>query len=108
MSALRETRARLPSESSTCPVEKMREGYYSDAYFVFTKQVLERDDHHPRVLMQVFQRHAVGARRDGRGDRGAARVQRARPAPTAPGSPAGTSSSCTRSTTATRSSRGRP
>jgi len=38
----------------------MRDGYYSDAYFTFTREVLEVDDHHPRVLMQVFQReHAV-------------------------------------------------
>ncbi|MDA2953150.1 MAG: quinolinate phosphoribosyl transferase [Actinomycetota bacterium] len=38
----------------------MRDGYYSDAYFTFTREVLETDDHHPRVLMQVFQReHAV-------------------------------------------------
>jgi nicotinate phosphoribosyltransferase len=38
------------------PVEKIREGYYSDAYFNLTKSLLESDDHHPRVLMQVFQR----------------------------------------------------
>lgn len=38
----------------------MRDGYYSDAYFTFTREVLEADGHHPRVLMQVFQReHAV-------------------------------------------------
>ena len=41
MSALPRTRRRLPSEIFDLPVEKMREGYYSDAYFVFTKQVLE-------------------------------------------------------------------
>jgi nicotinate phosphoribosyltransferase len=57
MSALPRVGRRLPSEIFDLPVEKMREGYYSDAYFVFTKQVLERDAHHPRVLMQVFQRH---------------------------------------------------
>ena len=57
MSTLPATRPRLPSEIFDLPIEKMREGYYSDAYFVFTKQVLERDAHHPRVLMQVFQRH---------------------------------------------------
>jgi len=57
VSAPPRTRRRLPSEIFDLPVEKMREGYYSDAYFVFTKQVLERDAHHPRVLMQVFQRH---------------------------------------------------
>ena len=75
VSALPGVRGRLPSEVFDLPVEKMREGYYSDAYFNFTKQVLERDGHHPRVLMQVFQRHHVGARRHGRGDRRAARVR---------------------------------
>jgi nicotinate phosphoribosyltransferase len=50
-------RARLPSEVFDLPVEKMREGYYSDAYFVFTKTTLEADGLRPRVLMQVFQRH---------------------------------------------------
>jgi nicotinate phosphoribosyltransferase len=39
------------------PVEKMRDGHYSDAYFVFTKTTLEAEAHHPRVVMQVFQRH---------------------------------------------------
>ena len=34
----------------------MRSGYYSDAYFTLTRDVLEADGHHPRVLMQVFQR----------------------------------------------------
>jgi nicotinate phosphoribosyltransferase len=50
-------RERLPSEVFDLPVEKMRDGYYSDAYFVYTKATLEREQHHPRVLMQVFQRH---------------------------------------------------
>jgi nicotinate phosphoribosyltransferase len=38
------------------PVEKIRDGYYSDAYFNYTKELLETDEHHPRVVMQVFQR----------------------------------------------------
>jgi nicotinate phosphoribosyltransferase len=38
------------------PVERIREGYYSDAYFVHTKSLLEAEDHHPRVTMQVFQK----------------------------------------------------
>jgi nicotinate phosphoribosyltransferase len=38
------------------PVEKMREGYYTDAYFNHTRQVLMRDGRHPRVVMQVFQK----------------------------------------------------
>jgi nicotinate phosphoribosyltransferase len=50
-------RERLPSEVFELPVEKMRDGYYSDAYFVYTKATLERERHHPDVVMQVFQRH---------------------------------------------------
>src|SRR5881397_3242164 len=38
------------------PVEKMREGYYTDAYFNHTRQVLLRDGRHPRVVMQVFEK----------------------------------------------------
>ncbi len=38
------------------PVEKIRDGYYSDAYFNYTKELLEADDRHPHVVMQVFQR----------------------------------------------------
>ncbi len=38
------------------PVDKIRDGYYSDAYFNYTKELLEADDHHPHVVMQVFQR----------------------------------------------------
>jgi nicotinate phosphoribosyltransferase len=53
-------RTRLPSEVFDLPIAKIRDGYYSDAYFNYTKRVLEQDDHHPAVLMQVFQRkHAV-------------------------------------------------
>src|SRR5919198_886342 len=49
-------RGRLDPSVFRLPVDRIREGYYSDAYFNYTKQVLERDDQHPRVLMQVFQR----------------------------------------------------
>src|SRR4051794_28315659 len=49
-------RVRLPPSVFRLPVEKLRDGYYSDAYFNLTKQLLEADDHHPRVVMQVFQR----------------------------------------------------
>ncbi|MGZ4308272.1 MAG: quinolinate phosphoribosyl transferase [Gaiellaceae bacterium] len=48
---------RLPPEIFELPVEKMREGYYTDAYFVHTREVLLRDGRHPRVVMQVFQKH---------------------------------------------------
>jgi nicotinate phosphoribosyltransferase len=50
------TRKRLPPEIFDLPVEKMREGYYSDAYFNHARQVLLRDERHPRVVMQVFQK----------------------------------------------------
>ena len=53
-------RARLDPATFQLPVAKMRDGYYSDAYFTFTRDVLEHDDHRPDVLMQVFQReHSV-------------------------------------------------
>jgi nicotinate phosphoribosyltransferase len=52
------TSPRLPPEVFRLPVEKMREGYYSDAYFVHTKALLEAEGLHPHVLMQVFQREA--------------------------------------------------
>jgi nicotinate phosphoribosyltransferase len=50
-------RERLSPAVFRLPVEKIRDGYYSDAYFNHTKTLLEADDHHPRVLMQVFQRN---------------------------------------------------
>ena len=53
--AVRE-RVRMAPSVFRLPVEKLRDGYYSDAYFNLTKSLLEADDHHPRVLMQVFQR----------------------------------------------------
>src|SRR3712207_6180391 len=49
-------RVRMAPSVFRLPVEKIRDGYYSDAYFNLTKSLLEADDHHPRVLMQVFQR----------------------------------------------------
>jgi len=50
------TRNRLPPEIFELPVEKMAEGYYTDAYFNHTRATLLADDRRPRVLMQVFQR----------------------------------------------------
>src|SRR5215211_2276422 len=38
------------------PVERIREGYYSDAYFNFTRQLLQERGDHPHVTMQVFQK----------------------------------------------------
>src|SRR6266480_4550987 len=50
-------RTRLEPSVFRLPIERIREGYYSDAYFNFTKRLLEDDGHHPQVLMQVFQKH---------------------------------------------------
>jgi nicotinate phosphoribosyltransferase len=49
-------RERLDPAIFRLPVDRIRRGYYSDAYFVFTKQLLEAEDHHPCVTMQVFQK----------------------------------------------------
>jgi len=49
---------RLPPEVFELPVEKMREGYYTDAYFNHTREVLLRDGRRPRVVMQVFQKRS--------------------------------------------------
>jgi len=51
------TRERLAPEVFELPLEKIRTGYYSDAYFNFTKQLLDEQDRHPPVTMQVFQKH---------------------------------------------------
>ena len=56
MQQQRVTTKRLPPEVFELPVEKMREGYYTDAYFNHTRQVLLDDGRQPRVLMQVFQK----------------------------------------------------
>ncbi len=50
------TRDRLPPEIFDLPVEKMREGYYADAYFKHARSTLLQDGRHPRVVMQVFQK----------------------------------------------------
>jgi nicotinate phosphoribosyltransferase len=51
-----EVSARLDPEIFRLPVQRIREGYYSDAYFVYTKQLLEDEGRHPHVTMQVFQK----------------------------------------------------
>jgi len=50
-------RVRLDPEVFDLPVEKMREGYYTDQYFNHTRSALLADGRHPRVVMQVFQKH---------------------------------------------------
>jgi nicotinate phosphoribosyltransferase len=48
--------ARLDPAIFRLPVERIRQGYYSDAYFVYTKATLEAEGHHPHVVTQVFQK----------------------------------------------------
>jgi nicotinate phosphoribosyltransferase len=49
-------RERLDSSVFRLPVDRIRTGYYSDAYFNHAKTLLESRDSHPEVLMQVFAR----------------------------------------------------
>jgi nicotinate phosphoribosyltransferase len=49
-------RERLGPDVFRLPVERIREGYYTDAYFNLTRELLEATDRHPRVVMQVFQK----------------------------------------------------
>jgi len=51
------TRKRLDPAIFDLPVEKMRAGYYTDAYFNHTRATLLRDGRRPRVVMQVFQKN---------------------------------------------------
>jgi nicotinate phosphoribosyltransferase len=51
-----QARARLDPSVFRLPVQRIRDGYYADAYFVYTKRLLEEQNHHPRVVMQVFQK----------------------------------------------------
>ncbi|MBV8259039.1 MAG: quinolinate phosphoribosyl transferase [Actinobacteria bacterium] len=55
--ALTGRRQRLDPDVFDLPVEKMRAGWYADAYFNHTRQVLLEDGRHPRVVMQVFQKN---------------------------------------------------
>jgi nicotinate phosphoribosyltransferase len=52
----RVTTRRLPPEVFDLPVEKMRAGYYTDAYFNHARETLLSDGRRPRVVMQVFQK----------------------------------------------------
>jgi nicotinate phosphoribosyltransferase len=47
---------RLDPATFRLPVERIRDGYYSDAYFNHAKALLEHEGRHKDVLMQVFQK----------------------------------------------------
>jgi nicotinate phosphoribosyltransferase len=56
MAVTEQRNKRLPPSVFDLPVEKMREGYYTDAYFNHARDTLLADGRHPRVVMQVFQK----------------------------------------------------
>ena len=58
LAMLRNDGRRLDPAIFNLPVEKMRDGYYSDAYFNRAREIVERDGYHPIVRMQVFQRNS--------------------------------------------------
>jgi nicotinate phosphoribosyltransferase len=49
-------RERLSPDLFALPVDAIRQGFYTDAYFNGARAVLEAQDLHPRVTMQVFQK----------------------------------------------------
>jgi nicotinate phosphoribosyltransferase len=49
----------LPPEIFDLPLEKLRAGYYTDAYFNHTRDTLLADGRRPRVVMQVFQKNGA-------------------------------------------------
>jgi nicotinate phosphoribosyltransferase len=51
-----EVSTRLDPAIFRLPVDRIRAGYYSDAYFVLTKTLLESEGDHPQVTLQVFQK----------------------------------------------------
>src|SRR3954453_19653110 len=73
-------RDRLSAETFRLPAKRLRSGYYSDAYFNFTKELLEAKERRPFVTLQVFQKReallggideAIAIVREGAGARGA-------------------------------------
>jgi nicotinate phosphoribosyltransferase len=54
------TRSRLDPEVFRLPVERIKAGYYSDAYFNLTRELLLESERHANVTVQVFQKqHSV-------------------------------------------------
>ena len=53
------SKQRLAPEVFDLPVEKMRAGWYTDAYFNHARATLLADDRHPSVVVQVFQKNTA-------------------------------------------------
>ncbi|HEY3550938.1 MAG TPA: hypothetical protein VGK69_07795 [Gaiellaceae bacterium] len=54
-----QSRQRLSPEVFDLPVEKMRAGWYTDAYFNHARDALLADGRHPNVVVQVFQKNGA-------------------------------------------------
>jgi nicotinate phosphoribosyltransferase len=54
--ATKAPRTRLDPSVFRLPVDRIRAGYYTDAYFNFSKALLEESGRRPTVTMQVFQK----------------------------------------------------
>lgn len=53
-------KTRRDPDTFELPVEKIKQGFYSDIYFLRTQEILNKANYHPQVTMQVFQRdHAI-------------------------------------------------
>jgi nicotinate phosphoribosyltransferase len=52
----RPSKQRLAPDVFDLPVEKLRAGWYTDAYFNHARATLLADGRHPKVLVQVFQK----------------------------------------------------
>ena len=50
---------RVHPDQFRLPADRIREGYYSDKYFVRTRDVLAGRARNPRVTVQIFQKHAA-------------------------------------------------
>ncbi|WP_110953288.1 nicotinate phosphoribosyltransferase [Anaerosinus massiliensis] len=51
---------RIDPNSFNIPVEEIKNGFYSDIYFLRTQEILNKANYHPHVTMQIFQRtHAT-------------------------------------------------
>jgi nicotinate phosphoribosyltransferase len=50
-------RSRLDPEVFELPVDKLRSGYYTDAYFNHARATLLEDERRPHVVVQVFQKN---------------------------------------------------
>jgi len=74
--AVAPTRQRLAPDVFRLPVDRIREGYYSDAYFNHTKMLLEEQGHR-RDYVEAYRAWGKFLRRSGREDEALEVLERA-------------------------------